>query len=300
MLGKRGLERREMIDGYLFAAPWIIGFLVFTLGPMIASLVFSCMDYSVYRPPEWLGLENYIKILTDDSLFLKSLTNTIYYTFISVPLCMALALGCAILLNQNIPLQRILRTVYYLPAVTSGVAVSFLWMWILDPSLGFINRFLELIGIQGPLWLQCEHWAKPALILMSTWAIGQNIVIYLAGLQGIPQHLYEAAMIDGANTIQKFRHITLPMMSPTLFFTLVMGIIGTFQVFTQAYVMTEGGPMNATLFYVLYLYRCGFVWLRLGYASALAWILFVIVLFFTLLVIKSSPMWVYYEASRSR
>jgi len=210
------------------------------------------------------------------------------------------ALGCALLLNRQLIGKNVLRTMYYLPSVTSGVAISLLWMWIFDPNLGFFNDLLKRVGINGPLWLQSEKWSKPAIILMSFWGIGGTMVLYLAALQGVPEQLYEAAELDGANSWQKFWHVTIPMLSPTILFTLVMGIIGSFQVFTQAYVMTNGGPLNSTLFYVLYLYRNGFVWLHLGYASAMAWILFIIILVITLLIFRSSPAWVYYEAKRGK
>ncbi|MGQ9632411.1 MAG: carbohydrate ABC transporter permease [bacterium] len=300
MAGRMGrLARREAIEGYLFASPGIIGLFVFILGPMIASLILSFCEYQVFSPAKWMGLSNYKFIFSKDPLFWKSLYNTAYYTVFSVPLGMLFALACALLLNHRLLLgRRLFRTAYYLPAVTSGVAVSFLWLWLLDPSFGLINLFLERIGIPGPLWLQSEVWSKPGIILMSVWAVGTTTVIYVAGLQGIPEYFYEAAEVDGANWWQQLVHITLPMLSPTLLFTFVMGIIGSFQVFTQAYVMTEGGPMNSTLFYVLYLYRQGFVWLHMGYASALAWLLFFLILCLTLLVFKSSPLWVYYESKR--
>jgi len=297
---RRGyLKRREAIEGWLFASPWIAGFLIFTIGPIIASFILSFCDYSVYSAAKWIGIENYRKMFFEDSLYWTSLYNTVYY-LISVPLGMTVALGCALLLNRQLIGKNMLRTMYYLPSVTSGVAISLLWMWIFDPNLGFFNDLLKRVGINGPLWLQSEKWSKPAIILMSFWGIGGTMVLYLAALQGVPEQLYEAAELDGANSWQKFWHVTIPMLSPTILFTLVMGIIGSFQVFTQAYVMTNGGPLNSTLFYVLYLYRNGFVWLHLGYASAMAWILFIIILVITLLIFRSSPAWVYYEAKRGK
>jgi len=297
---RRGsLKRREAIEGWLFASPWIAGFLIFTIGPIIASFILSFCDYSVYSAAKWIGIENYRKMFFEDSLYWTSLYNTVYY-LISVPLGMTVALGCALLLNRQLIGKNVLRTMYYLPSVTSGVAISLLWMWIFDPNLGFFNDLLKRVGINGPLWLQSEKWSKPAIILMSFWGIGGTMVLYLAALQGVPEQLYEAAELDGANSWQKFWHVTIPMLSPTILFTLVMGIIGSFQVFTQAYVMTNGGPLNSTLFYVLYLYRNGFVWLHLGYASAMAWILFIIILVITLLIFRSSPAWVYYEAKRGK
>ncbi len=295
------LIRQEAIEGYLFAAPGILGLLVFTLGPMMVSFLLSFTEYSVFSPPEWIGLENFRFIFAEDSLFWKTMYNTAYYTFFSVPLAMIFALFCASVLHHKmLKARKVFRTLFFLPSATAGVAVAFLWMTILDPSFGYINSFLEFFGIPGPLWLQSDVWSKPGIILMSIWAVGTTIVIYLAGLQGIPEDFYAAAQVDGANRWQQYLHITLPMLSPTLLFTFVMGIISSFQVFLQAYVMTQGGPMNSTLFYVLYLYRQGFVWLHLGYASALAWILFIIILVLTLLVFRSSPLWVYYEARRGR
>ncbi|MFW5835921.1 MAG: carbohydrate ABC transporter permease [bacterium] len=295
------IARREAIDGYLFALPGLLGLLIFIVGPLVASLVLSFFQYAVFSPPQWLGLGNYEKIFTDDPLFWKSLYNTAYYSVFSVPLGMAFALFCALVLNHRLlVIKRAFRTIFFLPAVTSGVAVAFLWLSILDPSYGYINLFLERFGITGPLWLQSEVWAKPGIILMAVWAVGQNVVIYLAALQSIPDYYYDAASVDGASALQKFARITLPMLSPALLFTLVIGVINSFQVFLQAYVMTQGGPLNSTLFYVLYLYRHGFVWLNMGYASALAWILFFIILVLTLGVFKSSPMWVYYESKKGK
>ena len=208
---------------------------------------------------------------------------------------MAVALFLAVLLNQKVRGLALFRTIFYLPSVTSGVAVSLLWMWLLDPNGGLVNTLLSYLGIRGPLWLQSPVWSKPALILMSLWGTGGTMVIYLAGLQGIPEQLYEAASIDGANSWARFRHITIPMLSPTIFFTLIIGVINSFQAFTQAYVMTSGGPVNSTLFYVYYIYRRGFQYLHMGYACALAWILFVILLFFTAMQFKLSSQWVFYE-----
>jgi len=290
----RANELRRHLRGYLFAAPWLIGFLLFTAGPMVASFYLSFTRYDVTSEMTWIGLRNYLK-LPGDSLILKSLYNTAYYSFLAVPLGIILALFFALLLNQELPGMRVMRTIYYLPSVTSGVAVSLLWLWVLDPQFGIINTILRAVGLPGPPWLQSPAWAKPALILMSTWSVGTTTLIFLAGLQGVPRHLYDAASVDGANFWQRFRYITVPMLTPTIFFNLVMGIIGSFQVFTQAYVMTQGGPNNSTLFYMIYLYNQAFTYVRMGYASAMAWLLFAIILALTLLVLRSSPLWVYYE-----
>ncbi len=294
------MAKREERYFYLCISPWIAGFLIFTAGPIVASLFFSFCNYDVVTPPNWVGIQNY-KRLISDPLFWQSLKVTSYFSLASVPLGIILSLIIAILLNQNIKGLTWFRTIYYMPSVISGVAVALLWMWIFNPEFGVLNFLLwELFHIQGPAWLMSEEWVIPALIIMSLWGIGGDIVIYLAGLQGIPTELYEAAEIDGANSFNKFLNITIPMMSPVLLFTLIMGIINSFQVFTQAYVMTRGGPHYASLFYVLYIYQNAFQFFSMGYASALSWILFLIILALTFLIFKSSPLWVYYESTRER
>jgi multiple sugar transport system permease protein len=287
--------------GYLFIAPWLIGFCIFTLGPFLASLYLGFTKYSAGLAPEWVGLQNYKYLFsglwTDDgdTLAWLSLTNTLYYTIVHVPLSLLLALLIAMLLNAHVQGQAIYRTLFFLPSVTSGVASAILWLWLLNPN-GLINHLLDLVGISpGPKWFGSTQWAMPGLIIMSLWSIGNIIIIYLAGLQGIPQQLYEAAVIDGANLSQSFLHITIPMLTPTIFFTLVIGLIAAFQVFTPAFVITNGGPANSTLFYLLYLYRNGFQWFQMGYASALAWFLFVIIMIFSLIQFRLANRWVYYE-----
>ena len=288
------LARNAAIAGYLFISPWLIGFFCLTLGPMIASLYFSLTKYGMLDMPSWVGLENYSELLKDAE-FWQSLKVTSIYTFSSVPLHLIFGFMIALMLNQNaIRALSLFRTIYYLPAVVSGVAVAVLWAWIFQPKAGILNGALALIGIKGPMWLLDPTWALPAMIVMSLWGVGGGMVIYLAGLQGIPTVYYEAASIDGANAWQRFWSVTLPMMTSVLFFNLIMGIIGSFQVFTQAYVMTRGGPMDATLFYILHLYVTAFRRFRMGYASAMAWMLFVVILALTSLVIKSSSAWVYY------
>jgi multiple sugar transport system permease protein len=291
------LARVEERWFYLFISPWIIGFLVFTAGPMLASLFFSFTQYDIAHPPKWIGLDNYNTMVHTD-LFWKSLGVTTYYSLVSVPLGIVISLAIALLLNQRVRGMAFFRTIFYTPAVVSGVAVALLWLWMFDSQFGLINWGLSFLGIQGPQWLLDENTVIPALIIMSLWGIGGGIVIYLAGLQGIPTELYEAAAIDGANGWHKFLHITLPMMSGVIFFNLIIGIISSFQVFTQAYIMTGGGPHYASLFYVLYLYQNAFQYFNMGYASALAWVLFLIVLGITLAVFKSSGRWVYYEGVR--
>jgi len=243
---------------------------------------------------DWVGLGNYISLIKEDQLFWVSLYNTAYYTIFSVPLGIIVGLAIAILLNQNIKGLALFRSIYYLPAVISGVAVSILWIWVLDPNFGLIASVLGIFGINSPNWLGDPSWSKPALILMSLWGAGGSMIIYLSGLQSIPTELYEAARIDGANSIQCFLKITIPMMTPVLFFTLITGLIGSFQVFTQAYVMTDGGPLNSTLFYVLYLYRKAFAFMQMGNASAMAWILALITGVLAYIIFRSSSKWVYY------
>lgn len=294
-VGRRGLSR-EARWGIFFVTPWVIGFLIFTLGPVMASLGLSFMDYELITAPTWRGLGNYVELLTRDRLFGLSLYNTVYYTLFSVPLGLMAAFLLALLLNVKLPGMNIYRTVFYLPAVTSGVAVSLLWVWLFNPQFGLINHLLRSIGLPGPGWLVDEAWSKPAFILMSIWGVGGTAVIFLAGLQGVPRSLYEAAEIDGANTWQRFRNVTVPMMTPVIFFNMIVGIIGSFQVFTSAYVMTQGGPRESTLFYVLYLFRQGFKLLRMGYAASMAWILFIIIIILTLIQLRLSTRWVYYES----
>lgn len=290
-----GLRGREAIAGYLFISPWVIGLLVFSIGAIIYSFYLSFYDSNMLRVPRFVGLKNYHDVFVRDALFRKAVVNTIYFTFASVPLSIVLAFAIALLLNQKIVWLGVWRTVYYLPSVVSGVATAVLWAWLFHPDIGLINGALRAVGIPGPQWLSSERFAMPALIIMSLWAVGGSMIIFLAGLQGVPSHLYDAAKIDGANTWGCFWHVTVPMMTPTLFFTLIMGIIGSFQVFTSAYALTQGGPNNATLTYVLLIFNDAYQQFRFGYASALAWVLFAIILVFTLTAIWSTSRRVYYE-----
>jgi multiple sugar transport system permease protein len=292
------LPRREAAWAYIFISPWIIGFLVFTLGPMLASLFFSLSKYNIVDAPQWRGLANFSRAFLDDPLFWHSLKVTLYYAALALPLGLIVGFLLAILLNQKIIGVNAWRTVYFLPSVIAGVAVALLWIRIFNPRIGILNPFLEdVFGIKGPGWFQDPDWSIPALVIMSLWGVGGGMIMYLAGLQGIPTALYDAATVDGANLLQRFRHVTLPMMTPVIFYVLVLGLIGTFQFFTEVYVMTdgEGGPVRSTLFYNLYLYQNAFKFFDMGYASALAWILFVIVLALTVLVFRSSEFWVFYE-----
>lgn len=289
------LRRREALWGYIFVSPWIVGFIVFTLGPMVASLALSLTRYNIVDAPVFIGLDNYLKLFAGDPKFWHSLRVTVTYAVCAVPLNLVFGFALAFLLNQKVPWVAFWRTMFYMPSVTSGVAVALLWGMIFNPRFGILNWALGLAGIDGPGWLASPDWALPALILMSLWSVGGGMIIYLAGLQGIPTALYEAARIDGANAWRELVHITIPLMTPVIFYNLVIGIIGTFQYFTEAYVLTRGGPAEATLFYNLYLYNNAFSYLDMGYASALAWVLFVIVLVLTILVFRSSAAWVYYE-----
>ncbi|AEE95242.1 carbohydrate ABC transporter permease [Mahella australiensis] len=288
------MERSEAITGYLFASPWIIGLALFTIYPIIAAIMYSFMDYNILQEPSWLGVKNYVNMV-HDKLFWKSLGNTFYYVIFSVPLSMIIGLAIALLLNMDIKGMAIYRTLYYMPSIVPLVAGSILWSWIFNPNFGILTNLVESLGLESPAWLADPAWAKPSLILMSLWGAGGGMIIYLAGLKNIPDVYYEAADLDGAGSWTKFVHITLPMLSPTLFFQLIMGVIGSFQVFTQAFIMTNGGPNDATLFYVLYLYQNAFQFWKMGYASALAWVLFAIIMFFTWLNFKLSNYWVFYE-----
>jgi len=293
--------QREQLAGWLYASPWIIGFLIFTAGPMIASAYYAFTDYNIVQKPTWVGLDNLRRAFTDDPLVWQSLKVTTLYAFTSVPLQIILGLSVALLLNTKIKGLQYYRTIYYLPSVLSGVAVALLWRWVFSANYGLINGLLAtLFKIKGPGWLANEKWALPSLVIMSLWHVGGGMVVYLAGLQGVPSELYEAAEVDGASRWVKLVRITLPMITPVLFYQLVMGIITALQVFTQALIMTNGGPKNATLFFMLYLYRNGFQYFRMGYASVLAWILFVYILFLTLLVYRSSGAWVYYAGELKR
>ena len=285
----------KTIEGYLFISPWIVGFILFTAGPVVASLGLSFYQWSLIRPPRFVGLENYVTMFTNDPLFWQSLRVTLLYVAVAVPLQIAFALFLAILLNQKVRAIPVFRTIFYLPSVVSGVAIAVLWLWLYQPELGLINDLLSKVGIDGPAWLISKQWALPAIIGASLWTVGGTMIIFLAGLQDMPQHLYEAAALDGAGEWAKFRHVTLPMLSPVIFFNLVLGLIAAFRMFELPLVMTQGGPINATMFYALYLYLSAFKFLKMGYAAALAWVLFIIIMIVTGLQLKLARRWVYYE-----
>ena len=290
-------ERLDFRTGMLFLLPWTIGFLVFTLYPMVASFFYSFTIYHPKLPNEWVGLQNYAN-LWNDKLFWQSLSNTLYMVAIGVPLTLLASFFCAVLLNLKVRGQSIYRVIYFLPSIVPTVASTILWLWILNPQTGILNTLLGYIGIQGPNWMSNPNWSKPGLILLGMWGMGGTIVIYLSGLQDVPTSLLEAAELDGASWWQRLWNITVPMVSPITLFNLITGVIAQFQYFAQAYVFrgfqSLGYPLNSTLFYSVYLYQNGFLWLKMGYASAMAWVLFIIILICTLLLLKVSQRFIYY------
>lgn len=293
--------RHNLRVAMLFIMPWFIGVVLFTLYPMLASLYYSFNEYHPIRPMEWVGLRNYGAMLTD-KLFWKSLTNTLYMVAIGVPLTLLASFSCAVLLDLKVRAQSLYRVVYFLPSIVPIVASTMLWLWILNPQVGMLNTLLGKVGIDGPNWLRDPDWAKPSLILLGLWGMGSTIVIYLSGLQDVPLSLLEAAELDGAGWLGRLWHITIPMVSPITLFALITGVIGMFQYFAQAYVFGSastsgtslGAPLNSTLFYSVYLYQVGFQFLRLGEASAMAWVLFFIILLCTVALLKLSGRFTYY------
>jgi multiple sugar transport system permease protein len=290
-------SRRDAISFYLTISPWLLGFLAFTLVPMVIALYLGFTRWDLFGAPEWIGLNNYAR-MARDPLFLQALKVTSIYTLVYVPMELIGGLGLALLVNQKVRGVGVFRTIFYLPSVLAGVAYVVLWMWIFNPQGGLLNTLLAAIGVQGPRWLIDPQWALPSLLLMTFWGWGRAMVLYLAGLQGVPPALYEAAEMDGAGPSAKFWRVTLPMITPTILFALILSVIGTFQTFTSAFVATNGGPLDATLFYVLFIYRQAFQFFRMGYASALAWVLFAIILVLTLALFRSGNFWVYYEGKR--
>jgi multiple sugar transport system permease protein len=290
-------DRRNFKTAMLFLLPWTIGFLAFTLYPMVASLIYSFTIYHSKAPLEWVGMQNYANLISD-KLFWKSLTNTLYMVAIGVPLTLLTSFFCAILLNLKVRGQSFYRVIYFLPSIVPTVASTILWLWILNPQAGILNTVLGYFGIDGPNWMSNPAWAKPGLILLGMWGMGGTIIIYLSGLQDVPTSLLEAAELDGANWVQRLWHVTIPMVSPITLFNLITGVIFMFQYFAQAYVFRGsnglGYPLNSTLFYSIYLYQNGFLFLKMGYASAMAWVLFIIILVCTILLLKISDRFTYY------
>ena len=294
-------ERRENWKGFAFISPYLIGFSFFTAFPMLFSMFSSFTYYNITAVQKWYGLNNFLTLFTQDDMFFKSLGNTLFYVAFSVPLVIIVAMILALLMNMRVKCMSLFRTIYYLPSVLSGVAVFLLWQWIFDPTSGLLNNALKLIGAKGPAWLYDATWTKPAMVVMRLWSTGGNMILLLAALQGVPVDLYEAAELDGAVGWKKFRYITLPMISPTLFFVMVTGISYAFQVYDSAYIMVEnGGPGKSLMFYNLYLFLTAFKDQSMGKASSMAWILFAIIMMFTLIQMGASKKWVHYEGGTDK
>jgi multiple sugar transport system permease protein len=296
LAGRRGLssETTNLLKGLAFLSPWIVGFLVFTLVPVALSFYYSLTDYTLLQEPVFIGARNYQRLI-EDELFWTALGNTLFYAAMAIPGGLLVSLGLALLLNVKIPGQSAWRTIIFLPSLVPVVASAMLWLWLFNARLGLINVALGWVGIEGPAWLADPDWAMPALVLMSFWGVGHTVVIYLAGLQDVPTELYEAAELDGAGVFGRVWHVTLPMLSPVIFFNLVMAVIGTLQVFEVPYIMTGGGPARSTYFITMFLYDNAFNYLKMGYASAVAWLLLLVILAITALTFWSSGRWVHYE-----
>lgn len=297
---RRPLSNEHNFTAYLFLLPWLIGFFCLTLGPMLGSLYFSFTRYNLLSPPEWIGFSNFVNIFTEDPTFQNSISLTFQYVFLSVPLRLAFALLIAMMLNKGIRALGLYRTVYYIPSLLGGsVAIAIVWRQIFDGE-GLVNKFLGLIGIEGPSWISHPDYIIYTIVSLSVWQFGSAMVIFLAGLKQVPADLYEAAQVDGAGKVRQFFRITLPMLTPVLFFNLVMSIINSFQAFTPAYVIGDGrgGPLDATMFYTLYLYLKGFSFFDMGYASALAWIMLLIIGALTAVLFVTSKFWVFYGDSK--
>lgn len=292
MAGK-ALESRSRRIGLLFVAPWLIGFLAFTLYPFVMTFYYSFTKYNIVQSPKFVGLSNYKHLVTNHE-FWTSIFNTAYYTVLEVPLSTIVAIGLALLLNRRIRGVKVYRLIFFLPSIVPLVAASILWLWLFNPSFGVVNEILSKVGITGPGWMFSVAWSKPSFILLGLWGIGTPMVIYLAALQDVPKEMYEVAALEGASAWQRLRNVTLPMISPAILFNVVLGLVASLQYFTQAYVMTRGGPDNSTLFYALYLYDQAFKYLHLGYASAMAWILFIVVVALTIGLFRLSRRFVYY------
>jgi len=293
--------RRRLITGLLFISPWIVGFLGFTVYPMLASFYYSFTTYDVVRSPIWSGLENYTDLFFKDALAIKAIYNTVFYAAIAVPLGIVVAVGISLLLNAKIKGLALFRTIFFLPSIVPVVASTILWIWLLSTNFGLLNAALNAVGLPKVGWLVDPNWTKPSLILMGLWGFGGAMVIYLAGLQDIPEVLYEAASIDGASSLQRIVRITLPLLTPQIFFNLITGLIGAFQVFTTAFILggasgtaAAGGPGNSLLFYSLYLYLNAFNFFKMGYASAMAWVLFLLTMLTTMIVLRTARTWVFY------
>jgi multiple sugar transport system permease protein len=293
---KTRFDKKISLIGFFFALPWIIGLLLFQAYPLFMSAYYSLTSYSILEPGEFVGLKNF-NTLFQDRVFWTSIYNTLYFTVIFVPLSIVMGVILALLLNLKIRGQGFYRTLFFIPSLVPAVATTIIWLWLLNPQFGLVNFWLDKIGISGPPWIGSEAWSKPSLILMSLWGTGQAVVIYLAGLQDIPQDYYDAAQVDGANGWQRTNLITLPLLTPVIFFNLIIGTIGALQNFVLPYTLTngQGTPANSMMFYVMYLYTNGFGYLKMGYASAMAWILFLIVVILTAIIFISQKRWVHYQ-----
>lgn len=299
-MSHKSIKRRDNVAGYLFALPAILGFLLFVAGPMAASLFFSLTEYTGFTPPTFIGTENYKTLFSGENIyFYNSLKVTGWYVILAVPSSLILSLAIAMALSLNIKGRALFRTIFYLPSIVPVIASSAIFIWMFNPEYGLLNVVLKSVGLPGLKWIYARETAVPSIAFMHLWSIGQQMVIFLAGINNIPRQYYEALEVDGGGWRHKFFNITLPMLTPTIFFNLVMQLIQQFQVFTQGYIMTEGGPNNATHFYSLYLYQEAFKNFRMGRASALAWVLFIIVGILSLTLFKSSKNWVYYEGGDS-
>jgi multiple sugar transport system permease protein len=289
-------NKQQAVFGILFMMPWFIGFIVFGLYPMVMSIYYSLCRYDVLRIPQFIGFGNYEKLIFEDPYFWTSISNTLVYTVLRVPLCIIGSLLLAVLVNNAVRGVKFFRTIYFIPSIVTGVVLSVVWLWMFNPQFGLLNSFLAYMGVPGPLWLLDPNWSKPSMVLMSVWSIGGGrMLVFLAALQGIPKHLYEAVDLDGGGWWAKFKNVTIPMLSPVIFLWSVLEIIFSLQVFVEAYIMTQGGPLNSTMFYNLYLYNKAFNDFEMGYASALAWLLLIISLVITVIQFRLSKRWVYYD-----
>ena len=290
---------RNTINGLIFASPWLLGLSLFWIYPILASVYYSFTEFNAIQTPRWVGLANYIELFTKDDRFWSAVYNTFYFAGLSIPLAVITAFGLALLLNAKINGQTLYRTVYFLPVLVPEVALSLVWVYLFTPATGLVNMPFDWLGLRGPCWLTCEAWSRPTLVLLALWIIGQQVVLYLAGLQDVPQDLYDAAAVDGANLWQKFRNVTVPIMTPVIFFHLITSVIGALQFFTIPYVMTGGTgfPADSLLLYSILLYKNAFQFFRMGYASAMAWLLFIVTLTITLLLFRTARRWVYYGGS---
>jgi multiple sugar transport system permease protein len=287
---------RNTINGLLFATPWLIGLAVFWVYPILASAYYSFTKFNAVQTPRWVGTANYVDLFTKDDRFWLAVYNTLYFAIISIPLAIIVAFSLALMLNAKIRGQVVYRTIYFLPTLVPEVALAMVWLYLFTPGTGLVNLPFDWLGIRGPCWLSCESWARQTIVLLALWIIGQQMILYLAGLQDVPQDLYDAADVDGANLLQKFRNVTLPMLTPVIFFHLVTSVIGALQFFTVPYIMTSGTghPGNSLMFYSMYLYKQAFQFFNMGYASAMAWLLFVVTLVITLVIFLSARLWVFY------